>query len=166
MYKNTFIAGLTLLSVFLASATSTRAELARDINSLTIQNIERSTTNTGRSTTNTGRSTTNTERSTTNNERGSQRQIATNTQQSMRYVQQGWAAQKSGNERQALLYYYRAVKIDKTNGVAFLAAGNLLGETEEGVTCVKAAVNLFRAQGNQEGFDLAMGWLQEHGVPY
>lgn len=158
MSKNIFIAGLTLISIFLASATSTRAELARDINSLTIQNIERSTTNTGRSTTNT-------ERSTTNNERGSQRQIATNTQQSMRYVQQGWAAQKSGNERQALLYYYRAVKIDRTNGVAFLAAGNLLGETEEGVTCVKAAANLFRAQGNQEGFDLAMGWLQEHGVP-
>jgi cytochrome c-type biogenesis protein CcmH/NrfG len=146
MYKNTVVASLTFVSILLTSVASTHAELTRDINPLTIQKIERSTT--------------------TTNDRSNQRQVATNSQQSMRYVQLGWAAQKRGNERQALIYYHKAVKLDQTNAVAFLAAGNLLGETEEGVTCIKAAVVLFQAQGNQEGYNIAVNWLEEHGVPY
>jgi tetratricopeptide (TPR) repeat protein len=150
MYKNIVIASLTLASVLLASISSTRAELASDINSLTIKRIERSVTNTTTTT--------------PIREQGTQRQVATNSQQSMKYVQQGWAAQKRGNQRQALIYYHQAVKLDQTNAVAFLAAGNLLGETEEGVTCVRAAVVLFQAQGNQEGYRIAVNWLEEHGV--
>ena len=73
----------------------------------------------------------------------------------MDYVSRGWAEQQAGNEREALLHYYQALQIDKYNGVAFFAAGTLLGKTEEGISCVKAAVLLFQAQGNQLGYDTA-----------
>jgi hypothetical protein len=169
MYKNTFIAGLTLLSICFATASSTRAELARDVNSLTIKSIERSTTNSDRSNQpqqdNPSQSQPQ-ERNSQPQERNSQPQVSRKSQQSMRYVQLGWAAQKRGQQRQALLYYYQAVKLDQTNAVAFLAAGNLLGETEEGITCVKAAVALFRSQGNREGYDIARNWLEGHGAGY
>jgi tetratricopeptide (TPR) repeat protein len=144
MYKNTIIASLTFISVLLIAVASTRAEIAKDVNSLTIKKIERSTT--------------------TRDSGNEQRQVSPKAQQSMKYVQLGWAAQKRGNERQALIYYHKAVKLDQTNAIAFLAAGNLLGETEEGVTCVRAAVVLFQSQGNQEGYEIAMNWLQEHGA--
>ncbi len=182
MYKNTFIAGLTLLSICFATASSTRAELARDVNSLTIKSIERSTTNRDRSnqpqqdnpnqtqpernTQPQERNTQPQERNSQSQERNNQPQVSRKSQQSMRYVQLGWAAQKRGQQRQALLYYYQAVKLDQTNAVAFLAAGNLLGETEEGITCVKAAVALFRSQGNREGYDIARNWLEGHGAGY
>jgi tetratricopeptide (TPR) repeat protein len=174
MYKNTLIAGLTLLSICFATASSTRAELARDVNSLTIKSIERSTTNRDRSNqpqqdnpnqTQQERNTQPQERNSQSQERNNQPQVS-RKQQSMRYVQLGWAAQKRGQQRQALIYYYQAVKLDQTNAVAFLAAGNLLGETEEGITCVKAAVTLFRSQGNREGYDIARNWLEGHGAGY
>ncbi len=149
MYKQSLIAGFTLISILLAATTSTRAELASDINSLTIKRIERSTT---------GR-----ENNNVTNFNSGERQIATNSQQSMRYVQQGWMQQKRGNNRQALFNYYQAAKLDRTNAYAFLAAGNLLGETKEGVTCMRAAVTLFQNQGNQEGYNLAVSWLEERG---
>jgi tetratricopeptide (TPR) repeat protein len=169
MYKNTFIAGLTLLSICFATASSTRAELARDVNSLTIKSIERSTTNSDRSNQPQQDNPTQSqpqERNSQPQERNSQPQVSRKSQQSMRYVQLGWAAQKRGQQRQALLYYYQAVKLDQTNAVAFLAAGNLLGETEEGITCVKAAVALFRSQGNREGYEIARNWLEGRGVGY
>jgi tetratricopeptide (TPR) repeat protein len=169
MYKNTFIAGLTLLSICFATASSTRAELARDVNSLTIKSIERSTTNSDRSNQPQQDNPTQTqpqERNSQPQERNNQPQVSRKSQQSMRYVQLGWAAQKRGQQRQALLYYYQAVKLDQTNAVAFLAAGNLLGETEEGITCVKAAVSLFRSQGNREGYEIARNWLEGHGGGY
>jgi hypothetical protein len=169
MYKNTFIAGLTLLSICFATASSTRAELARDVNSLTIKSIERSTTNSDRSNQPQQDNPTQSqpqERNSQPQERNSQPQVSRKSQQSMRYVQLGWAAQKRGQQRQALLYYYQAVKLDQTNAVAFLAAGNLLGETEEGITCVKAAVALFRSQGNREGYEIARNWLEGHGAGY
>jgi hypothetical protein len=169
MYKNTFIAGLTLLSICFATASSTRAELARDVNSLTIKSIERSTTSRDRSNQPQQDNPTQSqpqERNSQPQERNSQPQVSRKSQQSMRYVQLGWAAQKRGQQRQALLYYYQAVKLDQTNAVAFLAAGNLLGETEEGITCVKAAVALFRSQGNREGYEIARNWLEGHGAGY
>ena len=147
MSKQHIISGLTFLSVVFASASSTHAELARGVNSLSIKNVSSSTTNQRR------------------NDPPKQ-QIASNSEQSMRYVRLGMTAQKRGDERQALVYYYQAVKIDKTNAVAFLAAGNLLGETEDGIICIKAAVALFQVQGNQQGYDLAMSWLDERGIAY
>jgi hypothetical protein len=147
MSKQLIISGLTFLSVLFASATTTHAELARGVNPSTIQNISSATTNQRR------------------NDPPKQ-QLASNSEQSMRYVRLGMSAQRRGNERQALVYYYQAVQIDKTNAVAFLAAGNLLGETEDGIICVKAAVALFQVQGNQEGYDLARSWLDERGIAY
>jgi hypothetical protein len=84
---------------------------------------------------------------------------------SMEYVQKGLAAQQeAGNEMEAMQYYYEALKIDITNPVAFLAAGNLLGNTEEGISCVKAAALLFQAEENRAGYELAMSWLAQHGI--
>jgi hypothetical protein len=151
MSKNTLVAGLTLLSVLLATASSTRAELAPQINSLTIKNIERSNT----------QERANPQEPSSTPQRKKNRQVATNTQKSMKYVKLGWDAQQEGDKDQALLYYYKAVKADKTNAYAFMAAGNLIGHNEDGNTCMKAAVTLFRAQGNKEGYTAATNWLQE-----
>jgi tetratricopeptide (TPR) repeat protein len=82
----------------------------------------------------------------------------------MGYVKMGMDAQKQGDPTQALEYYYQAVKTDQTNAVAFLLAGNLLGETEDGIACIKAARTLFQVQENQEGYELAVTWLKEHGI--
>lgn len=147
MFKHILLSGFTLVSIILTTAANSHAELAPGIDTLTIKSIQRSKAPTGN-----------------NNNNYNNSQIAINTQRSMQYVRQGLTAQKRGDERQALLYYYRAVKTDKTNAVAFMAAGNLLGESEEGIACMKAAATLFRQQENQEGYELAMGWLQERGV--
>jgi hypothetical protein len=151
MSKNTLVAGLTLLSVLLATASSTKAELAPQINSLTIKNIERSNT----------QERANPQEPSSTPQRKKNRQVATNTQRSMKYVKLGWDAQQEGDKEQALLYYYKAVKANKTNAYAFMAAGNLIGHNEDGNTCMKAAATLFRAQGNKEGYTAATNWLQE-----
>jgi hypothetical protein len=157
MSKNTLVAGLTLLSVLFATASSTKAELAPQINSLTIRNIERSNT---QERANPSSEQSNPQPSNTP-ERKKSRRVATNTQRSMKYVKLGWDAQQEGDKDQALLYYYKAVKADKTNAYAFMAAGNLIGHNEDGNTCMKAAATLFRAQGNKEGYTAATNWLQE-----
>lgn len=82
----------------------------------------------------------------------------------MAYVEKGLAAEEAGDETQAILYYYEAVKIDITNGFAFMAAGNLLGNIDDGKICVKAAALLFQAEQNEVGYKLAMNWLAECGV--
>jgi hypothetical protein len=88
-----------------------------------------------------------------------------NRDRSMEYVKKGLAVQQeAGNEMEAMLYYYEALKIDVTNPAAFMAAGNLLGNTEEGIQCVKAAALLFQAEENQAGYELAMNWLAERSV--
>ncbi len=158
MSKNTLVAGLTLLSVLVATASSTKAELAPQINSLTIRNIERSNT---QERANPSIEESNPQAPANTPRRKKSRRVATNTRQSMKYVKLGWDAQQEGDKDQALLYYYKAVQSDKTNGYAFMAAGNLLGHTEDGHTCMKAAVALFRAQGNKEGYNAAVNWLQE-----
>jgi tetratricopeptide (TPR) repeat protein len=135
MYRNAFIAGLTLVSILFGTAYSTRAELAAD----TIQNIEPTRT--------------------PNNRRASSA-----SDRSMRYTRMGFEAQKRGDETKALGYYTKAVEIDPTNAYAFMAAGNLLGDTKEGIICMKAAAVLFKQQENQEGYDAAIGWLQEKGI--
>jgi hypothetical protein len=145
MARHPLIASLTFLSIVLAPIIGTRAELAPNVNPLTIKSIERATTIPDRDRQN--------------------RQLASTRERSLRYVQMGWAAQKRGEDCAALVLYYKAVKLDKTNAYAFMAAGNLLGEREEGITCMKAAVKLFRSQGNREGYNLATGWLAEHSVP-
>jgi hypothetical protein len=157
MSKNTLVAGFTLLSVLLATASSTKAELAPQINSLTIKNIERSNTQ--------ERANPSNEREPSNTpQRKKSRRVAANTKKSMQYVKLGWDAQQEGDKDQAILYYYEAVKADKTNPYAFMAAGNLIGHTEDGHTCMRAAALLFRAQGNQEGYAAATNWLQEGGA--
>jgi hypothetical protein len=147
MFKHIFVSGLTLASILFVAATNTHAELAQNINSLTINNIDRVTTNQP------------------TQKAPQRRQIASNSDdRSMEYVRLGWDEQQAGNKRQALLYYYEALKLDKYNGAAFLAAGTLLGNTEEGITCMKAAAAIFEAQGNREGLDLATAWLEQRGI--
>ena len=133
------ISSVTLASLLLVTAASARAELAP--NTLTIGSSR-----------------------STPSQRHHQRQIATNSERSMGYVKMGMDAQKQGEPTQALEYYYQAVKTDKTNAVAFLLAGNLLGETDDGIACIKAAMLLFQAQENQEGYELAVTWLKEHNI--
>jgi tetratricopeptide (TPR) repeat protein len=140
MFKS-IISSVTLASLLLVTATSTRAELAPD--ALTIRS-SRSTT--------------------APNRYRHQRQIATNSERSMGYVKMGLDAQKQGEPDRALEYYYQAVKTDETNAFAFLLAGNLLGKTDDGIACIKAAMVLFQAQNNQEGYELAVTWLKEHNI--
>jgi tetratricopeptide (TPR) repeat protein len=93
--------------------------------------------------------------------------IAGNPDLSMRYVGLGWAAQKRGEDSEALIYYRQAIELDETNAVAFMALGTLLdkfGKTEEAITSVKVALILFATQDNKEGQDLGMSWLEAHGV--
>lgn len=144
MSKHLLVCGLTLVSVILATAEVAPAELAPNVNSLTIQTANPAKTP-----------------ASTNNK---QRQLAADSESSMRYVRRGLTAQKQGDERQALLFYYEALKLDRTNAVAFMAAGNLLGDTEEGITCMRAAALLFQQQQNQEGYEMATSWLQERGT--
>jgi Flp pilus assembly protein TadD len=146
MAKHQLFASLTLVSIVLAAASSTHAELAPNINSLTIKKIERATTATNRRTSTPSQ------------------QLTSAAEYSMRYVQMGRAAQKRGANKDALILFHKAVKLDKTNAYAFMAAGDLLGDREEGITCMRAAVKLFGSQRNQEGYDLATGWLEERGI--
>jgi Tfp pilus assembly protein PilF len=142
MLKNIFVSGLTLVSVVLTTATSTHAELAPNINSLTIQRIQRAEP----------------QQNNTSNRQ------AANQERSMEYVKLGWAAQKKGQDRQALVYYDKAIKLDDTNAYAFMASATLFGNTPDGITCMKAALYLFQQQENREGYNIAMGWLKEYGA--
>ncbi len=150
--KNSFLTGLTLATLVLATATSATAELAPQINSLTIKNIERS---------NTPERSNTQEPSNTPERKKNRRRVATNSQKSMEYVKLGWAAQKKGNKDEALSYYLKAVQTDKTNAYAFMAGANLIGHNEDGIICMKAAAKLFRDQGNEEGYKVATAWLAE-----
>jgi tetratricopeptide (TPR) repeat protein len=153
--KNSFLTGLTLATLVFATASSATAELAPQINSLTIKNIERSNT----------QERTNTQERSNTPERTNRRRprVATNSQKSMEYVKLGWAAQKKGDKDKALSFYLKAVQTDRTNAYAFMAGGNLIGHNEDGITCMKAAAKLFRDQGNQEGVKVAEAWLAQGG---
>jgi hypothetical protein len=79
---------------------------------------------------------------------------------SMAYVKSGYEAQDAGNEELALANYYTAMKVDPTNGYAFLLAGRMLGNTEAGIDCLKAAAQLFVEQNDRPGYELASELLQ------
>jgi tetratricopeptide (TPR) repeat protein len=144
MLKSTFVFSLTFISVLFATATTAHAELAPRINSLTIQNVERSQA-----------------APEVNNDDTRQ---AANHEQSMEYVQLGWAAQKKGQNEQALAYYGKALDLEETNAYAFMGAASLLGGTKDGITCMKAALVLFEQQENQQGVEAATAWLKVYSA--
>ena len=152
MFKHLIVSALTLATVLGVTATTSQAKESHQVKSLVITNATKSNNQLNRS----------------NNKRiiddTSNRQIASNGDRSMEYVRRGWAEQQSGNKQQALLSYYQALQLDQYNGTAFLAAGTLLGNTEEGITCIKAAALLFQVQGNQVGYDAATAWLENWGI--
>jgi tetratricopeptide (TPR) repeat protein len=150
--KNSFLTGLTLATLVLATASSATAELAPQINSLTIKNIERS---------NTQERANPPENSNTPERPTRRRRVATNSQKSMEYVKRGWAAQKKGDKDEALRFYLKAVQTDKTNAYAFMAGASVIGHNEDGTVCMQAAAKLFRDQGNEEGYKVAKAWLKE-----
>jgi tetratricopeptide (TPR) repeat protein len=90
-------------------------------------------------------------------------QIATTySSQSMKYLELGMAAQKQGRDKQALLYYYKAIAVDETNAYAFMGVASLYGANDEGILYMTAAATLFKYQDNQKGYELAMKWLKEY----
>jgi tetratricopeptide (TPR) repeat protein len=154
MQRNIFISGLTLLSVLFVTATSIRAELASDVN-LKIQNIERDA----------DIETEETQEEPTpkrQNPRRKSRQLAANSERSMEYVQLGVQAYEAGDKEKAILYYYEAVKIDETNGYAFMGAAVVAGATKDGIICMKTAAALFKIQKNQKAYDVATRWLERY----
>jgi Flp pilus assembly protein TadD len=155
MFKHIFVSGLTLVYVLLVVTTNSHAEGSHQLKTLAIKNVTQSVNNINRSTS---------DQITNDSEKS---QIASNSDLSMRYVGMGWAAQKRGEDIEALIYYRQAIELDETNAVAFMALGTLLdkvGKTEEAIISVKVALVLFAAQDNKEGQDLGMSWLEAHGV--
>ena len=148
MFKHISIAGVTIISVLLASATSSHAEIAGNINSLTIQNIERVPDDEPLDEPSTPKSTPGINK------------------RSLRYTELGFSAQKKGKKEQALGYYVKAVETDPANAYAFMLAGTLLGATKEGIVCMKAAATIFRQKGDREGYDLAITWLEANGISF
>jgi tetratricopeptide (TPR) repeat protein len=145
MFKTTLIAGLTLAAILLGTAHNTRAELSPSLKSSKINPTESTSTN--------------------NNRPSEDRRAANDSEQSMKYTRMGWEAQKNGETTTALKYYTQAVELDPNNGYAFMAAGSLLGQTKEGILCMKAAAMLFKQQGNQEGYTASINLLGEWGIP-
>jgi hypothetical protein len=143
MFKNPLIAGLTILSVIFVTANNAVAEIAPSARSLTIRHIDTANTT----------------------ERGNDaRQAYKENEESLRYTRLAWEAHQRGEKETALAYYTKAVEADDHNAYAFMGAGSLLGETKEGIICMKAAVVLFKEQGNEEGYKASLGWLEEHNI--
>jgi cytochrome c-type biogenesis protein CcmH/NrfG len=151
MQRNIFSSGLTIISILLVTATSLKAELAPGVR-LKIQNIERDADNTPE------------QQQQEPIPKKSRSRLAANSQRSMEYVQLGVQAHKSGDDAQAALYYYEALKLDKTNAYAYMGAAMLAGATKDGVICMKAAAMLFRDQDNAKGYKLATAWLRQYGI--
>jgi tetratricopeptide (TPR) repeat protein len=145
MFRTTLISCLTLAAILLGTAHNTRAELSPSLKSSPINPVESNRTN---------------------NKRPSEdRRVANDSEQSMKYTRMGWESQKNGETTTALKYYTQAVELDPNNGYAFMAAGSLLGQTKEGILCMKAAAMLFKQQGNQEGYTASVNLLGEWGIP-
>jgi tetratricopeptide (TPR) repeat protein len=79
--------------------------------------------------------------------------------QSLHYVELGWNAHQKGDRETALAYYQKALEIYDENAYAFAAVAILIGHSEQGNTCMRAAAELFERQGDREGYDGAMAWL-------
>lgn len=152
MFKHISIAGVTLISMLLTSATSSHAEIAGSVNSLTIQNIERVPDDEPIDP--------------PIDEPSTPRSTPGINKRSLRYTELGFSAQKKGKKEQALGYYVKAVETDPANAYAFMLAGTLLGATKEGIVCMKAAATIFRQKGDREGYDLAVTWLEANGISF
>jgi tetratricopeptide (TPR) repeat protein len=138
MYKKIFISSLTLASVLLGTINNAHAALTSNSKTISVVQIE--------------------------TRKSDRYQIAATTysSQSMRYLELGMAAQKQGRDKQALLYYYKAITADETNAYAFMGIASLNGANDEGILYMTAAATLFKYQDNQKGYELAMKWLKEY----
>ena len=56
--------------------------------------------------------------------------------------------------------YITAAKIDETNGYTFLLLGRLVGNNKDGISLVQKAAELFQAENDSEGLELATLLLQ------
>jgi hypothetical protein len=82
-------------------------------------------------------------------------------QQSMAYVASGYEAEQAEDAELALTHYYLAMKVDTSNGWAFLMTGRLLGgNTEIGDKCLRIALQLFEAEGDTQGYAIAEELLE------
>jgi hypothetical protein len=81
-------------------------------------------------------------------------------EKSMAYVKSGYESEQAGNKELALANYLTGMQVDPTNGHAFLMAGNLLGNTENGIDCLKIALELFKAQGDLECYKITYELLE------
>jgi hypothetical protein len=98
-------------------------------------------------------------------ENDTEEEVSAEREESMGYVTKGIEAQQAGNDELALRNYYIAMKIDDTNGYAFLFAGQLVGKTdrESAIICAKAAAVLFKTQGDSDGYKMAIELLKSLG---
>jgi hypothetical protein len=74
---------------------------------------------------------------------------------SMKYIKIGYEAEQAGDEELALLNYYTSATIDPTNGYAYLMAGRLIGNNESGIQLVNISMELFKAEQDMQGYQLA-----------
>jgi hypothetical protein len=143
MIRNAILSSFTLLAIILGETGNARADLSRqaiDLVSSLNQNIAQV------------------------NQNHKLAQLNDSRYRSMLYVKQGLIAQRQGNITDAAFNYYQAIQIDSINPHAFMGIGMLLGNTQEGLDCIKTAAILFDAEGDREGHKLAMDWLRMHQV--
>jgi hypothetical protein len=79
---------------------------------------------------------------------------------SMEYVKKGYAAEEAGNAELAIQNYIAAVQMDETNGYGFLLLGRLVGNNKEGIMLVQKSAELFQAENDSEGLELATKLLK------
>ena len=79
---------------------------------------------------------------------------------SMEYVKKGFEAEEAKNPELAMQNYITAAEIDETNGYAFLLLGRLVGNNKDGIALVQKALELFRAENDNQGLELATKLLQ------
>jgi hypothetical protein len=80
---------------------------------------------------------------------------------SMKEFGLGWNAYKKDEHLSALEHFYEAVKLDANNPYAYMGLAIVSGKTSEyGPAFMKHAADLFEQEENQEGYDLAVEWLQ------
>jgi hypothetical protein len=73
----------------------------------------------------------------------------------------GWDAYKKDEHLGALEHFYEAVKLDDSNPYAYMGLAIVSGKTSEyGPAFMKYAAELFEQEKDQEGYDLAVEWLQ------
>jgi hypothetical protein len=73
----------------------------------------------------------------------------------------GWNAYQKDEHLNALEHFYEAAKIDSENPYAYLGLALVSGKTsKEGVVFMTKAAELFEREKDQEGYDLAVEWLQ------